>query len=358
MIYSYAELALENLDAEHPSRADIEEMRHAAERATGLARQLLTLSRHHQLEPHVLEADQIIQSLQGTLRRLLGERLELGLAPGAGSARVRVDRSQIEQCLMNLATNARDAMQPGGRMTVESRRVELDEEYARAHPDVNPGRYVMVAVSDTGEGMDAEVCKQIFEPFFTTKPEGVGTGLGLALVYSTLRQSGGHVTVYSEPGRGTTFTLYLPEVVAELDPEEIAAPPRAAPLKGTETILVAEDEPPLRALCARVLKRYGYTVLQAGSVAEARLFAERYSGPVHLLLTDLVMPDGTGKELAEQISRDTPLGVLYMSGYSDSMLDAELGGAPYLQKPFSPQELAGRVREVLDAEARARRPRD
>lgn len=357
VIGSYADLALETLGADHPSRPDVEEMRCAAERASGLARELLTLSRRQKLEPHVFEADQLICAFQGTLRRLLGEQLELRLALAAGSAHVRLDRAQIEQCLMNLATNARDATPRGGRVTVESRCVELDDEYVRSHPEVKPGCYVMVSVSDTGEGMDAEVQKQIFEPFFTTKPEGAGTGLGLAVVHGTVRRSGGHVSVHSEPGRGTTFKLYFPEVTAELDPEPAAALPRSAPLDGSETILVAEDEPPLRALCARVLKRCGYTVLQAANVSEARLFVERYSGPLHLLLTDLVMPDGTGKELAEEITRDTPLGVLYMSGYSNGVLERQLEGAPYLQKPFSPRELAARVREVLDSATGANQPR-
>lgn len=358
VIGSYAELALEALGHDHPAHGDIEEMRHAAHRASGLARQLLTLSRRQKLEPRVLSVDRAIQAFRGTLQRLLGEQLDLDLRPGAGAAHIRVDRAQLEQVFMNLTTNARDAMSPGGRLGIETRRVELDEEYARTHPDVRPGRYVLIAVSDTGAGMEPAVYKRLFEPFFTTKPEGLGTGLGLALVYGTVRQSGGHVWVYSEPGRGTVFKLYFPEVTAEPEPAAVVARGRNAQASGSETILVAEDEPPLRALCARVLKRYGYTVLQAGSVAEALLFAERYSGPIHLLLTDLVMPDGTGLELADEVTRQTPLAVLYMSGYSDGTLEREIGGAAYLQKPFSPQDLATRVRQVLDDEGRGGRPKD
>ena len=358
VISSYAAMALEALPLDHPVRPDIEEMRRAAERGTGLARQLLTLSRRQKLEPRVVEADSVVRGVEGTLRRLLGERITLELMLGAGTSRIRVDLSRFDQVLMNLAANARDAMAGGGRVSIETRRVELDEEYARSHPDVSPGRYVLISVSDTGEGMDAAVRARIFEPFFTTKGAEAGTGLGLSLVYGIVSQSGGHIWVYSEPGRGTIFKLYFPVVQAAAEPKASAPPVSRAPLRGTETILVAEDEPPLRNLCARVLKRYGYTVIQAGSVAEAALFFERYSGPIHLLLSDLVMPDGTGLELAGQLRAASPLGVLFMSGYSGGVLEQQLGGAPYLQKPFSPEELASRVREVLDAEARARRPRD
>jgi len=302
------------------------------------------------LQPMVLSLNDLAQDIENMLVRLIGEdvQLRLGLSPGAGN--VRADAGQIQQVLMNLVVNARDAMPTGGKLLLETANADLTEQYAELHQPVIPGRYVMLAVSDTGTGMDAETRARIFEPFFTTKEKGRGTGLGLSTVYGIVKQSGGYVWVYSEPGRGTTFKLYFPRVDA---PAEIPAPPReAATLTGTETILLAEDDEMLRPLAKGLLKKLGYTVLDAENAERALGLASAHAGPIHLLVADVVMPGASGRELARQLAESRPdTKVLYVSGYTDDaivhhgMLEP---GLNFLQKPFNPGALARKVREVLD----------
>jgi len=286
------------------------------------------------------------------LRRLIGEDIELVTAPGGALGRVKADPGQLEQVIMNLALNARDAMPQGGKLTLETGNVELGETYTRNHFRVMPGPYVMLAVSDTGRGMDAETQAHIFEPFFTTKEQGKGTGLGLAMVYGIVKQSGGYIWVYSELGKGTTFKVYLPraeEAVAGIEPREGAALRR-----GSETVLVVEDEAALRALVRGLLEANGYTVLEARNGEDALSVCEQHKGPIHLLLTDVVMPQMSGPELVEHLAPfHREMRVIYMSGYTDDAIvhHGVLGaGKTYLQKPFTPEALARKLREVLDAD--------
>lgn len=284
------------------------------------------------------------------LRRLIGEDIDLVVTPEPELWRVKADAGQIEQIIMNLAVNARDAMPDGGRLTLETQNVELDDAYARAHVAVQPGPYVMLAVSDTGSGMDDETLGHLFEPFFTTKGPGQGTGLGLATVYGIVKQSGGNIRVYSEVGRGTTFKVYLPRVDEPLDS---ATPPKpSASLRGTETILLVEDERGVRLLARRVLEGNGYSVLEAAEGLTAIELVRQYEGPVHLLVTDVVMPHMGGRAVADAVTSLRPaVKVLYLSGYTANaivhrgVLDPK---TPFLEKPFTPATLASKVREMLD----------
>jgi PAS domain S-box-containing protein len=332
-------------------RADLRDVVRAAERAAGLTRQLLAFSRRQILQPQVLDLNSVIADFEKMLRRLIGEDVELVtvLAPELG--RVEADPGQVEQVIMNLAVNARDAMPNGGRLTLETAGVELDEAYAREHVEVEPGAYVMLAVSDTGVGMSEEVKARIFEPFFTTKEKGKGTGLGLSVVYGIVKQSGGDISFSSEPGMGTTFTVYLPRLEREA---EAAVQVQAArpPARGTETILVAEDDVMVRTLACRALREYGYTVLEAAGPEDALRLASEHPQRIHLLLTDLVMPGMNGRELAERLLPSRPeMAVLYTSGYTgdgtvhNGVLDPDL---PFLRKPFTVVTLARRVHDVLD----------
>ena len=350
-ITGYSDLALEDLAPEDPHRSEVEEIKAAALRATALTRQLLAFSRKQVFQTRVLDLNRVIRTLDKMLRRLIGEdvKLELSLTTPLGA--IRADPGQIEQVVLNLAVNSRDAMPSGGRLTVETASVAFDEAYARDHAGTLPGRYVMLAVSDTGIGMDEETRSHIFEPFFTTKEQGKGTGLGLATVYGIVRQSGGHVWVYSEPGRGATFKIYLPQVdeLPEEDSDQAQAEPVAG---GAETVLLAEDDPSVRAVVSDVLTQKGYRVLRAPEGQSALEMAHAHPAEIHLLVTDLVMPGMTGRELADVLTAERPgLRVLYMSGYTDDavvrhrVLEA---GMPYLQKPFAPRALASKVREVLD----------
>jgi PAS domain S-box-containing protein len=352
VISGYAELLLDGTSSGNPTRTSLEEIRKAGERAAALTRQLLAFSRQQVLAPQVLDLNAAIAEMDKMLRRLIGEDIDLVILPGANVGRIKADPGQIEQVIMNMAVNARDAMPEGGKLTIEAANVDLDGSYAQRDTEAAPGRYVMLAVTDNGSGMDQETQARIFEPFFTTKAQGKGTGLGLATVYGIVKQSGGFIWVYSELGQGTTFKIYLPRV------EEIAAavePVRArpAPHRGSETILVVEDEEALRSLIRTVLEANGYTVLAASGGIEALGICKIQSCAIHLVLTDVVMPQMTGRELVKRMASLRPeTKVLYMSGYTDNamvhhgVLD---GGTPFLQKPFTPDALARKVREVLAA---------
>ncbi len=326
------------------------EIRRASERAASLTRQLLAFSRQELLEPRVLDLNAIIHDIEKMLGRLLGEDILLVTSLQAGLGRVKVDPGQWTQVLMNLAVNARDAMPKGGRLTIETRSVVLDESFQLLHPTVVPGPYVMLTMSDTGVGMTAEIRNRVFEPFFTTKGLGRGTGLGLAVVHGIVTQSGGHITVYSEPAVGTTFRIYLPIVGEMATGLEAPVPPET--LDGDETILVVEDEESIRRFAVRALSRRGYQVLQAGDGEAAMELIRQHAGPVHLLLTDVVMPKMDGRQLAHELAQRFPsVRVLYTSGYTDDaivrhgILQAEVS---FLSKPYVPLTLLRRVREVLD----------
>jgi PAS domain S-box-containing protein len=351
VIAGRSQLLLRRLAPHDPGRRDVELIQETAERAARLTRQLLAFSRKQILEPKVVDLDMVLGTIGSLLRRLIGEDVDLAVSAHGGLGRVKADPGQIEQVIMNLAVNARDAMPRGGRLTIETGNVELDAAYASRQAGVTPGPYVMLAVSDTGIGMDAETHARLFEPFFTTKEPGHGTGLGLATVYGIVKQSGGHIAVYSEPGRGTIFKVYLPRVAGALA-EGAGVPVAAPPPRGSETVLLVEDEADLRVLAVEVLKAFGYNLLQASQPAEALAIAERHEGPIHLLVTDVVMPGMSGPELAERLLAVRPdLKTLFMSGYTDTtvvhhgVLDP---GTPFLPKPFTPDALARKVREVVD----------
>ena len=350
IINGYAQLLIEPISPQDPRRGHLKEILTAGERAASLTRQLLAFSRRQVLEPRVLNLNSVLADVAKMLRRLIGEDVELvsTLKPDLG--RVKVDPGQIEQVIMNLAVNARDAMPQGGKLFIETSNVEIDANYARRHSPMMPGKYVMVAVSDTGCGMDLETQAHAFEPFFTTKEKGHGTGLGLATVYGIVKQSGGFIWVYSAPGHGSTFKIYLPFIEEALPTAEPAEAP-AELAKGSETVLVVEDERGVRSLVCEALASHGYKVLEAAGAASALEISERYTEPIHLLLTDVVMPQTGGKELAKGFSTLHPeTKVLYMSGYTDDAIVRHgilEGGTSFLQKPFQPKALLLKIREVL-----------
>ncbi|HLY62196.1 MAG TPA: PAS domain S-box protein [Terriglobia bacterium] len=350
VINGYAELMLAQLQPENPHKNYVNEIRKAGERASGLTRQLLAFSRQQVLAPQVLDLNNVFESVHTMLKRLIGEDIDLVTIPGKSLGQVKADPGQIEQVLLNLAVNARDAMVSGGKLTIETANVDLDESYAQNHVSVVPGPYVMLAVTDSGSGMNAEIQRHIFEPFFTTKEKGKGTGLGLSTVYGIIKQSGGYIWVYSEVGRGSTFKLYLPRVEAAVD---IAPPSKEGPelRRGTETVLLVEDDVPIRTLVRSTLAGHGYTILEAPDGADALLLAAQHKGTIHILLTDLVMPGISGRTLAQHLAVTHPeTKVLYMSGYTDDAVIRHGGlesGAAFLQKPFTPETLARKVRDVL-----------
>ncbi len=350
VINGYSDITIGRLPAEDPLRSHVEEVRKAGERAAGLTRQLLAFSRKQVLQPEVIDLNEVVRETEKMLRRLIGEDIVLRVALGPGLGSVEADPGQVEQVLMNLAVNARDAMPRGGKLTIGTENVHLDEGYAARHVSVAPGRYVMLAVSDTGAGMDEETRARIFEPFFTTKGKGKGTGLGLSTVYGIVKQSGGHIWVYSEAGRGTTFKIYLPRVDAGAREHRPAAE-SAEGLTGTETILLAEDDELVRSMTRIILSDYGYRVLAAENGAAAISIFESTEEPIHLLLTDVVMPGISGRELADRLTRLRPeTKVLYMSGYTDDAIvhhGVLEEGVNFLQKPFTPDALVCRVRDVL-----------
>jgi two-component system cell cycle sensor histidine kinase/response regulator CckA len=352
-ILGYAELAVEELDAGSAVRGYLENIQNASERAAGLTSQLLAFARKQIIAPRVLSLNGLVQNVYGLLRRLIGEDIEIVTVLAEGLWSVKADAAQFEQALVNLAVNARDAMPEGGKLTIETVNVTLDADYIRVHPEILPGDYVMLGVSDTGVGMSEAIQQHIFEPFFTTKGPGKGTGLGLATCHGVVKQNGGHIWLYSEPGVGTTFKIFLPRseetAVAPL-PAEVHNTPR-----GTETILVVEDEPMVRSLAVEALRLLGYRVLEAGDGMAALQIAHAYASPIHLLLTDVIMPQMSGRQLAERIQALRPeVKVLYVSGYTDNtivhhgVLDS---GMAFLQKPYSPLTLANKIREVLEQDS-------
>jgi two-component system cell cycle sensor histidine kinase/response regulator CckA len=350
VILSYSSLLLEDWSADHPDRDDVDQIRKAAEGASGLTRQLLAFSRQQVLDPRITDLNGVVANIEKMLGRLLGEdiRVVTRLADDIGT--VKVDSGQLEQVIVNLAVNARDAMPGGGILTIETANMEMDEAYVSGHPIAAPGSYVMLAVSDTGTGMDEATQARIFEPFFTTKGPGKGTGLGLATVHGIVRQSSGFIWVYSEIGRGTSFKIYLPRMDANVE----AAPTTTAPAGKTgATVLVVEDMDSVRRVTCRMLARQGYTVLEAASGAAALRLVQTHDGPIDLLLTDVVMPELDGRRLADQLTALRPgVKVLYMSGYTDhaivnnGILDE---GIAYLQKPLTPAALYQKVSDVLQA---------
>jgi PAS domain S-box-containing protein len=351
VIKGYSELMLKELKTSDPMRSEVEEVQKAADRAASLTNQLLAFSRQQVLEPRVLDLNAVVSNMDKLLRRLLGEDVDLVTILDPTIGRVKADPGQIEQVIMNLAVNARDAMPKGGKLTVETTNVTLDASYAREHVSVSPGSYVVIAVSDTGVGMDADTCARVFEPFFTTKEQGKGTGLGLSTVYGIVKQSGGYIWVYSEKGMGSTFKVYLPRVDQPVEDLPDRSSPRVQ--RGVETILVVEDEDGVRGLVREVLHKNGYSVLQARHGGEAMLLCERHAGRIHLLLTDVVLEQMSGHDLALRLCALRPdMKVLYMSGYTDEAIvhhGVLEPGTAFLQKPFTTEALARKVRSVLDA---------
>jgi CheY-like chemotaxis protein len=334
-------------------RKDMVEIKKAADRASGLTRQLLAFSRRQFIAPKVIDLNALIANMDSMLRRLLGEDVvELCTELNPQSGLIRADSGQIEQVIMNLAVNARDAMPRGGRLTIETRNVTIGNQTRQTPAGVKPGAYVLLAVRDTGHGMDEETQSHLFEPFFTTKEKGKGTGLGLSTVYGIVKQSGGSIVVESQKGEGATFKIYFPLV--EHGVKGTAGAPEAEPIHGRETILLVEDEPAVRGLVHETLRLHGYTVLEARHGIEALMTGAKHQGPIHLLLTDVVMPQMSGPEVAEKMLVVRPgIKVLYMSGYPDHPVFEQGGisrGASFLPKPFTPNVLAKKVRDVLDDE--------
>jgi CheY-like chemotaxis protein len=351
-IRSFSELLLADMPDASPHRADVKEIQSAADRAAALTRQLLAFSRRQLLQPVPLDLNGVVGGVHEMLQRLLGEDVDLvcRLEPALHTA--VADPGQIEQIVMNLAVNARDAMPDGGRLTLETANIALDEEYAARVGELEPGPYVVLSVSDTGEGMDAATLDRVFEPFFTTKAPGEGTGLGLSTVYGIVKQSGGHVAVYSEVGQGTTFRVYLPRAEGAGRPAPLPRKVMSDMPRGEETILLVEDDPAVRLVAARILARQGYRVLEAPTPTAAEALVAAHPGAIDLIMTDLVLPGMNGRELGELLTTVEPrLRVLYMSGYTD---DAVIRrgllepGMPFLSKPFTVEELARMVRNTLD----------
>jgi PAS domain S-box-containing protein len=351
IIKGYSQLSLSELKEGHPLRENLEAINKSTDRATDLIRKILAFSRRQVMEMKVLDLNTLLMDLDKLLRRVIGEDIELVAVLAEDLGRVKVDPGQIEQVILNMAVNAKDAMPNGGKLTIETANAELDEAYARSHLAVIPGRYVMLSMSDTGVGMSPEVKERIFEPFYTTKEKSKGTGLGLSTVYGIVKQSGGNIWVYSELGQGTTFKIYLPreeepleEVREKVVKEELS--------RGSETVLVVEDEEELRKLAVRFLEKQGYKVLEASQGDEALFICGQHEEPIHLLVTDVVMPGMSGRELSERLTSLCPeIKILYMSGHTNGAIfhhGVLEPGVNFLQKPFTPEALARKVREVLE----------
>lgn len=355
VISSYAELMLDSITPQHPLRRNVDEIQKASRRAADLTRQLLAFGRKQMQSLQLLDLNLIIEDINRMLPRLIGEDIELVFAPGQKLGRVKADPVQIEQILMNLVANARDAMPKGGRLLIETASVRLDDAYVQEHSIVPPGDYVLLTVTDSGMGIAPEHLLHIFEPFYTTKEEGKGTGLGLATVYGIVKQNSGFIWVYSEPGMGTTFKIYLPRARQKTPSQQPPAPVEGCP-RGCETLLLAEDEEAVRTSIREFLSLNGYIVLEATNGTEAMAIARAYDGPIDLMITDVVMPQLGGAKLAGELTSDRPkMKVLFVSGYAETIFQSH--GAidvttNFLQKPFSLKTLARKIREVLDAEAR------
>jgi two-component system, cell cycle sensor histidine kinase and response regulator CckA len=350
VIAGYNRMVLDELSTLDPLRGYAEEILKAADRAAALTNQLLAFSRRQIMQPRVINLNAVIGQTESMLRRLIGEDIQLVMSLGADTGNIKADPHHIEQAIVNLAVNGRDAMPAGGRIIIETSNVQIDETYAKTHMGVQPGEFVMIAVSDTGHGMDSATRQNIFEPFFTTKQRGKGTGLGLATVYGMVKQSGGDIWVYSEPGRGTTFKLYFPRV-AEPVSAGVIEDPQPLHRDGGETVMLVEDETQVRDLEVRMLKQLGYTVLAAANGEEAMEISRAYLGEISLLVTDVVMPNMSGRQVADALLASRPgIRVLYLSGYTENtvvnhgVLDSNVN---FLSKPFSREALARKIREIL-----------
>ena len=351
-IMGYASLGAMSLSPEHPVHSHLEEVKKSAERAANLTHQLLAFSRGQIIEPKVINLNGLILNIGELIRRLIGEDIELVTIPAPDLDLVKVDPCQVEQVLMNLVVNARDTMPEGGKVTIETNNVSLDAKHARQHAEASPGRYVTLSVSDTGIGITEEVKAHLFEPFFTTKEKGKGTGLGLATCYGIVKQSSGYIEVNSEPGRGTTFIIYLPRTEEQAKPEPGNLENGQIP-RGTETVLLAEDEPAVRTMVATILQRQGYRVLQAANGDEALRLAQLHAEEeIHVLMTDVVMPQMGGVELAGRFSIERPGSkVIFTSGYAEQPFIHQnilASSMEFIRKPFKPVALAYKIREVLD----------
>jgi len=355
VILGHSDILEQQIGGNDRLRKSVEATRHAAERAAALTMQLLTFSRKQVIEPTVIDLNASVMEIEKMLHRVIGEDIELSIRLQRDLGRVKADPGQLSQVLLNLAVNSRDAMPSGGKLVIETANAELDDTYGRQHLGARPGPHVMLAVSDTGTGMDSETLSHIFEPFFTTKETGKGTGLGLSMVYGIIKQSNGYIMAYSEPGRGTTFKIYFPrtqESVSPIQKENDEIP------SGTETVMVVEDEAALRELTCVLLEDAGYTVLESSGAEEALEAAKDMQCKIDLLLTDIVMPRLDGRELANQmVSLRPDLKVLYMSGYTDDIIvhrGVLTQGTVLVQKPFTKRTLLQKVRETLDSKSQAR----
>jgi len=350
VVMGYSQMLLESIDrGDPPCRESVQIIESTAVRAAKLTRQLLAFSRKQVLAPTLLDLNTVITGMKGLLRRLIGESVELAFTPAENLDLVRLDSGQLEQVVVNLVVNARDAMPNGGRISIDLKNVDLDEGEVARNPGCSQGSNVMIRITDTGIGMDAATQSKIFEPFFTTKEPGKGTGLGLATVHGIVAQSGGSISVESAPGRGSSFTLYFPRAVGEV---EAPIEAESSSSRGSETVLLAEDEHEVRVLLEQVLKNHGYDVICVSRPSDALRIAEHHAGPIHLLLTDMVMPEMSGAVLAERLCATRPeMAVLQMSGYTEyrSGTSIEENQPAFLQKPFTPGSVARMVRSVLDA---------
>jgi signal transduction histidine kinase/ActR/RegA family two-component response regulator len=358
VITGYSGLLQMRLPADDPLVRYAEEIAKAAHRAAGLTRQLLAFSRKQVIQPVILDLNSLIVEMEKMLRRLIGENIEIFITRDVGLARVKADASQMEQILMNLAVNARDAMLQGGKVTIRTENADLDETYSLQHLHFKPGRYVILSFSDTGCGMDKETLARIFEPFFTTKEPGKGTGLGLSTVYGIVKQNGGYISAYSEPGQGTTFKIYLPQAEGTVQSTPAVRTAEILPPRGSETILLVEDEEALRTLARNCLENQGYCVLEAADGNAAIATAEKHSGPIQLLLTDVIMPGMNGRDLADRLTELRPtIKVLYLSGYASDLI-AQYGVLDpqilLLEKPFTLRALLIKVQEALRPSAKAK----